>query len=326
MDTSNRQPVNQTFNLSLQRQLAAFLILTITYNRQDGKNEFGGRNAFNPNAVPLSALVHRDQLNDLEFNRSLRPFPQFQDFEVANMWPGGKHRQTALGFQIEKRTSGGLAVTASYEYFRRADNYQSNVQDYYNRDWALTQGANPHSLSVRYIYELPLGPGKIFLKSGGVAAYVFGGWSISGVANYFSGNRLRLQPQFNNTGGVIQNLYADLVPGVDPHVENPSPERWFNPDAFAQPADFTPGNGHRTHPTLLGPGGYNHDLTLSKRFTLAQDRTLQFDASMFNATNHANWNSPDTRIGPASAPNFNAGRIIGSSGGRIMQLGLRFNF
>ena len=38
--------------------------------------------------------------------------------------------------------------------------------------------------------------------------------------------------------------------------------------------------------------------------------------------NHANWNYPDTMIGPASAPNVDAGRIIGSHGGRVIQLGL----
>jgi hypothetical protein len=42
--------------------------------------------------------------------------------------------------------------------------------------------------------------------------------------------------------------------------------------------------------------------------------------------NHANWNDPDTLIGPASAPNANAGRIIGSTGGRVLQLGLRYSF
>jgi hypothetical protein len=31
-------------------------------------------------------------------------------------------------------------------------------------------------------------------------------------------------------------------------------------------------------------------------------------------------------IGPATAPNVNAGKIIGSRGGRVIQLGLRFSF
>jgi hypothetical protein len=127
---------------------------------------------------------------------------------------------------------------------------------------------------------------------------------------------------------VIQNnhLYVDVVPGVEPHVENPTPGLWFNPNAFVNPANFTAGNGPRVHPTLLGPSAYNHDMTLNKRMAAGADRTLEFTATMLNATNHANWNSPDTRIGSVDTPNFNAGKIIGSSGGRIVQLGLRLNF
>jgi hypothetical protein len=31
-------------------------------------------------------------------------------------------------------------------------------------------------------------------------------------------------------------------------------------------------------------------------------------------------------IGPASAPNVNAGKIIGSRGGRVIQVGMRLSF
>ena len=92
-------------------------------------------------------------------------------------------------------------------------------------------------------------------------------------------------------------------------------------------ADFTIGNGPRTHPSLRNPGNQNHDLSLAKRFALAgRPRRSSSAPSGFNFLNHANWNDPDTMIGPASAPNVNAGKIIGSRGGRVMQLGLRFSF
>jgi hypothetical protein len=45
-----------------------------------------------------------------------------------------------------------------------------------------------------------------------------------------------------------------------------------------------------------------------------------------NFLNHANWNTPDPVIGPANAPNVNAGKIIGSRGGRVIQLGARISF
>jgi hypothetical protein len=135
-----------------------------------------------------------------------------------------------------------------------------------------------------------------------------------------------LRPQFNNTGGVVSNLRVNVVPGVDPHVPDPGPSGWFNPAAFDQPADFTLGNASRAHPSLRGPSSQNHDLSASKRFSLAADKTLEFNAVALNFLNHANWNSPDTVIGPLAAPNVNAGKIIGSTGGRVLQVGLKLSF
>ena len=327
-DTSNRQPTAQNLRASLQRQLASFLIVTAEYEHQYRRNQFVGRNAANPNAIPLSGLAFRDQLNDLSFSQSLRPFPQYQDFDVANFFPAGLMKSDSIRFQLEKRTSGGLALNVSYRYSRQMDNFSQHVQDYYNlqNEWALSSFNNPHELSLSYMYELPLGPGKSFLTSNGWRSRLFGGWAVSGVANAFSGNPITLRAQFNNTGGVVPNLRADVVPGVDPQVPNQGPDAWFNPAAFTQPADFSIGSSPRTFSSLRNPGGWNTDLTLSKRFSLSGDRTLESTASLFNALNHANWNSPDTVIGSASAPNLNAGHIIGSSGGRIVQLSLRMNF
>lgn len=131
---------------------------------------------------------------------------------------------------------------------------------------------------------------------------------------------------FNNTGGVVNALRVNIVPGIDPHVANPGPDMWFNPTAFDQPADFSLGNASRTHPTLRGPIFQNHDLSLTKRFPLRSDSSMEFSAVGLNWLNHANWSDPDVTIGPVSAPNVNAGKIIESRGGRVVQLGLRFIF
>ena len=77
---------------------------------------------------------------------------------------------------------------------------------------------------------------------------------------------------------------------------------------------------------MRGPGIVNFDAALLKNVNLSEQVKLQFGLETFNFVNHANWNDPDTEIGPASAPNANAGRIIGSTGGRVLQLGARYNF
>jgi hypothetical protein len=109
-------------------------------------------------------------------------------------------------------------------------------------------------------------------------------------------------------------------------VDSPGPELWFNPVAFEHPADFAIGNSSRTDPSLRGPISQNHDLSVTKRFSLSPDRTLEFSGVGLNFLNHANWNDPDVVIGPESAPNINAGHIIGSHGGRVIQVGMRFSF
>jgi len=153
-----------------------------------------------------------------------------------------------------------------------------------------------------------------------------GGWSLSGVTNFRSGTPLMLRPLFNNTGNITQDLRVDIVPGVNPHVENPTAFQWFNAAAFIQPPDFTLGDGPRTHPSLRNPGTQNFDMSLSKRVPVSNQLTLELIMEAFNAFNHANWNHPDAIIGSVTDPNLNAGRIVGSTGGRVVQLGLRLTF
>jgi hypothetical protein len=67
-------------------------------------------------------------------------------------------------------------------------------------------------------------------------------------------------------------------------------------------------------------------VSLAKRFAIDQDRTMEFTVSTFNFLNHGTWNDPDPSIGSVASPNVNAGHIIGSRGGRVVQLGLRLSF
>jgi hypothetical protein len=174
--------------------------------------------------------------------------------------------------------------------------------------------------------ELPFGAGKPLLSYSDWRRVLVNGWSVSGITSLASGEPLALRAQFNNTGTVLRTVRVDTVEGVEPRAANQGPGQWFNPAAFRHPGDFSLGNGPRTHPFLCGPMNQNHDLSLSKRFTIDRDKTIEFNTSAFNFINNANWNDPDVVIGPDSAPNVNAGKIIGSRGGRVIQVGLRFSF
>lgn len=328
VEPTAKMPLYQSAGLSYEHELPSQILVTLGLGRAWGDDLFVGNGSVNMNAIHPGNLSYRDQLNNEAFRRTLRPYPQYQGLDVAGLWPGGHYVRNAVSVRAEKRTSQGLSTNLSYEYSRQWDDYSYTRQDFFNarNEWGLTLWNNPHRASLSYMYELPIGTNKQFLNYQDWRRLLVDGWSLSGISTLTSGEPLLIRPQFNNTGGVLASLRINELPGVDPEVEEQRPDQWFNPAAFEHPADFTMGTGPRSHPTLRGPISQNHDLSVSKRFALDAERTFEFNASAFNFVNHANWNDPDTVIGTASAPNVNAGKIIGSRGGRVIQLGLRFSF
>lgn len=329
-DTSNTLPRSFYSGLSYERELPFSIVLTGSASISSGRNAYVGNSAVNPNAVHPDHLHYRDLLNDESFIRELRPFPQYLRFDTNGLWADGRYRRTAAAVRIEKRTSQGLSLSANAEFSRQFDDYSGpyGKQDFFNRrnEWSLTPWNTPIRLSLSYMYELPVGIGKTWFAYQDWRRWIISGWSVSGMSSISSGEPLAIHPMFNNTGGVIQALRINTVEGVDPRVPNQSPELWFNPEAFSHPPDFTLGSGPRTHPTLRNPSTQSNDLSLAKRFSIDQERAFEFTASAFNFINLGIWNDPDTNIGTADSPNVNAGKIIGSRGGRVIQLGLRFSF
>lgn len=330
MNLSDNIPTYTSYSMSLERELPGHLLVILSAGRDSGRNLFTGEGVTNPNAVPLDYLSFRDQLNDEAFVRTLRPFSQYQLFSLGGMWPVARYNRDAATLRVERRATGGLTLRGSYSFSKQMDNYSGHtaLQDMYNlqKEWAVTAWNNPHVVSLNYVYELPFGPNKSIFNYSDWRRYLVSGWSLNGTSTVVSGTPLGLRASFNNTGGVLRAVYVNVVPGVSPHLENPSATLWFNPEAFSHPEDFTIGNASRTLSNLYGPSRQNHDLSVSKRINLSTSQSLEFTAVGLNFLNHANLDDPDTEIGTAAAPNVNSGRIIQSIGGRIIQVGLRLNF
>src|SRR5258708_11496254 len=132
-----------------------------------GRNLLVSNGAANPNAISPDALVHRDKLNDEQFNSSLRPFPQYKGFDVYSSYPLGKYQRDVGFLRLEKRASNGLSLSAYLELSKQMDDYSGpyGTQDFYNRqnEWSLTSSNNPHRLSLSFAYELPIGSKKTLL-------------------------------------------------------------------------------------------------------------------------------------------------------------------
>ncbi len=113
--------------------------------------------------------------------------------------------------------------------------------------------------------------------------------------------------------GNTRNQRPNLVPGVPIYATNQTIDNWFNPAAFALPANGTWGNLGRY--IANGPGMFEIDSSLQKRFRLTERLALNFRAAAYNLFNHPVFDLPSGAIGnltgnpPAVDSGF--GRITG---------------
>src|SRR5262249_24167258 len=103
-------------------------------------------------------------------------------------------------------------------------------------------------------------------------------------------------------------------------LSNPKVDRWFDPTAFATPAQFTYGNSGRN--ILYGPGRVNFDFSLFKEFSITERVRLQFRTEFFNIFNTPQFDLPNASIGAGNAGTITA--IVGSP--RQLQFGFKMIF
>ncbi len=101
-------------------------------------------------------------------------------------------------------------------------------------------------------------------------------------------------------------------------------DRWFNTDAFEQPAPFTYGNTPRFVDEIRYSAVNNWDLSLAKNFRPWEQLRIQFRAEMYNAFNRVQFGRANTTFG-----NNAFGRVTGTAPGngpRTIQFALRAEF
>jgi hypothetical protein len=215
-----------------------------------------------------------------------------------------------------------------------------------NSDFDLRQNLNADA-----IYALPFGrKGAFFSAVPTWANELIGGWSVSGIGNWHTGN-----PWSTNSNAFVAS-YSNDAPGilignksaVAAHLtkfatggvnnfgdQNPAANIFNASSAFEGPIGFKIGSRNN----LLGPGYFNTDLGLGKLFPIHGEATnLQFRADAFNALNHPNFQIPAENVfnglDQQDFTNQTFGEIsytqpaVGNNnnGARIVQVSLRLQF
>ena len=117
------------------------------------------------------------------------------------------------------------------------------------------------------------------------------GWQLSGIATFWSGPPVSRLVNGNTNGG-RRGIRVDAVGDAFSSLpaSGPGYVYWFDPAAYAPPADGRLGNSGRA-PFRL-PGVNQWDLTLAKSWSFPHGVRLQLRADFLNAFNHTQL-SPD---------------------------------
>ena len=326
VDKNLRTPYMQQWHLSVEHQLPANSVFTLTYAGSRGTKlyTFFNGNQAAPDPNPNDATAPRRPVSATVIG-SPAPCslanPQYCSpvFDTGIDWfrSSGSSNYNSLQASFEKRFAKGLQFQASYTYAHSLDiasnanlgPTQNNSDFRYFRDPQAEYGNSDFDVRQRFvfnsIYELPFGHGKRFLgKASGVANQVVGGWQIANIVSLSTGNWytvLDADGNFANAdggaGGVSQRpdqvgdpTRAGPVPG-NPTCVAPAkihtPTAWFNTCAFADPALGSFGDVGRN--TIESPGYKTWDFSVFKFFHTSEKTELEFRAEFFNLLNHTNF-------------------------------------
>ncbi len=289
-DPNMKVPSASEWNLSLQRELSAGILVTAAYVGTSGKHLLLEPNLNQPVPGP-GAITSRE------------PFPLYGPI-TWNEGPNSSH-YNALQMTAEKRFAHGLQFVANYTWSHGID-YGTFVGAPQNSlNLAAERGNFDTDVRQRFVlsgsWQLPFGKGQPLGNHMTRALdLIAGGWQFNTIASLYTGLPFTPASATNTLNGS-----GSQRPNRTGNGNLPSDQRtishWFNTAAFATPGLYQFGNAGRD--ILVGPGTRQIDLALAKSFALAENprRSLEFRAEMFNVSNTPQFNNPNASIGSPSA-------------------------
>ena len=316
MDPYFKNSYSMQWNVGLQRQLSQDLLLGLNYVGSGSRRlPLGG--FYNVATAPGPGSIAARQ-----------PFSYIAPGNFGRSW--GRSSYNSLQAQVNKRFAKGFSLMAAYTWSKSMNtgcdgffNESCQMQNPYdfNKERSVASSDLPHILSVNWLYELPIGPGKLVRTGRKTADYIIGGWQVNGIGTFHSGRvfTVNVNGDIANTG----NQSGYMRPNVlrDATLSNPTVDRWFDTSAFTSPAAFTFGNAGRN--ILRAQGKMNFDISVFRRFPLPfrEGMALEFRVESFNTLNTTQFGTPISNFS-----NVTFGKVTSASGERQLQMGLKVNF
>src|SRR6266436_4410036 len=251
----------------------------------------------------------------------------------------------SLQVKLNRKFTGGLLLTSAYTYakelaFRSDAGADDGAGDLnfldFSRNYAVLSRNRQHTFVQSFVYELPFGQGKHWLRSG-AGNWIFGNWGISGIITGMSGTPLHFTADGSSlaASGTKQTPIQVAPFHVLGGINN---DFWFDTSAFCPvgnavtklangvavncPASPNGVQGNMARYAFSGPGFFNFDAAAFRRFSIREGIGLEFRLEAFSVTNTPQFSNPNTDI-----TNSSFGKIKGVDGGnRSIEMSARFYF
>ncbi|MBZ5679879.1 MAG: TonB-dependent receptor [Acidobacteriia bacterium] len=340
--SSGRPPMINNWSIEVQHEITKDMILNVAYVGQHSthlRTNYDARNSLTPNFLDLGTLLNAPftsqstvaapypsftaaaAARNLITAQALVPFPQYFGFNTdGTLEAFGQSSYNALQVSLKRRFRDNLNLLVSYTYSKTLTDADAALPFFatlhgggsaqnpfnLNGEKAISNQDVPHNLVISYIYELPFGKGKKFLNKGGVADRLVGGWQISGIHRYHSGQPLSFSggtgiPAFAGT------IRPDRVAGESLYSDqwrsghfNPLTDPMFNAAAFTDPnaacaiscSQYTFGNVPRTTGEVRMPWYLEEDFNLLKRFKFTESKEIVLQTNAINIFNRHLFDRP----------------------------------
>jgi hypothetical protein len=279
----------QYWNTTMTRNTAVASNMTANVPNPFNIGNFADLRASNPRLYQQMSTLGYFSSSTIQKNRLLRAYPQMNGLATNQYY--GMARNDSLEVVFQRRLSKGLNLNAAYT---RADarvyNMIVNEYDTAPRQWTPTNSPLPNRFNATGIYELPIGYGRPFLKSG-ILSHIIGNWQVALTYDFQQGPFLSWGNYFYY--GDLNTVGSTLTEGTK------TLNRWFNTDA---PFEKSPAKGPAAYQARVFPvdvtsvrsDGLNQwSGNIRRDFRLREGMTFEVRMDALNLFNRSQFNAPD---------------------------------
>ena len=307
-------PNYANFNVSIEHQLLPSTVLEVAYVGNEARHLLG---EYDENQPTVGARLTAPTDSSVNY---IRPYPGYAG--IVSRAPFFSNNYNSFQVSLNHHSHGlqvGLAYTFAKDLTTNPSDRSNMATDSY--DFSLDYGPStynqPQTFTADYVYDLPF-----FKGQQGLEGKVLGGWEVSGITSFLSGQSFALaqphDPWDPNGWNVGLGIGSPRPDQIAPVQMTKTVGSWFSTSSFAQAVNHFGSEGSGS---LLGPGYDDWDLAAIKNVAIHERYNFQLRGEFFNAFNHESFAGVDSSLADSSF-----GQVTSGHSPRRIQLGAKFIF